>query len=49
MNKAQREENEKTSKQMRKLFARLEELEKKEEDRRDSNLVRQQIEGALSK
>ena len=49
MNKAQREENEKTSKQMRKLFARLEELEKKEEDRRDSDLVRQQIEGALSK
>jgi len=47
LNKVQREEGEKVSKQMRKLFDRLEMLEKREEERKQFEEVRLQMEDVM--
>ncbi|TNV84834.1 hypothetical protein FGO68_gene7328 [Halteria grandinella] len=49
MNKAQREENDKSGKQMKKLFDRLDELEKKEEERRYQDDIQRELEDALTR
>ena len=49
LNKMQREEGEKVSRQMRKLFERLEMLERREEERCQFDEVRGQIEEVMRK
>jgi hypothetical protein len=49
LNKMQREEGEKVSRQMKKLFERLEMLERREEERCQFDEVRGQIEEVMRK
>ena len=49
LNKMQREESEKVSRQMKKLFERLEMLERREEERCQFDEVRGQIEEVMRK